>query len=220
MLEDLADNVVDAATVTVLLELVGEHIEVFGRDVDLVAKITEELALHLVDLAQAKESLTDDGPGLVRISIITAALGCNHESRDEETVTRRATRGREAELESQQEVQCLVGDSLGKTSPVESIGDELGKARSSVAVGSRRGCGSRGRVQGASKEVEDEPLAKLRSFPVAIESVLLCRSGRGSLGGRSGSLGGGSGRRLGGHVGLVDVSGSVVIGSYSDGHGC
>lgn len=113
MLEDLADDEVDAATVTVLLELVGEHLEVFGRYIDLVAEITEELTLHLVDLAQAEETLTNDSPRLVRVGVVTAALGSDHERRDEETVTRRAPCGREADLESQQEVKSLVSDGLG-----------------------------------------------------------------------------------------------------------
>lgn len=86
-LQDPAHNLVDASIFDILLELVGKRLEVFGRDVDLVAEVAKQLTLHLVDLAQAEEALANNGPALVRVRVVAAALAGNHERRDEKTVT-------------------------------------------------------------------------------------------------------------------------------------
>lgn len=87
-LENLAHDEVDAASVDILHKLVGEHVKIFRRDVNLVSEVAEQLALHLVDLAQTEETLTHDGPALVRVDIVTTALASDQERRNEETVTR------------------------------------------------------------------------------------------------------------------------------------
>lgn len=173
-LEDLANDEIDATTVAVLLELVGEHLKVLGRNVDLVAQVAEELALHLVDLPKAEETLTDDSPALVGVGVVATALAGDHEGRDEETVARRSACCREADLESQQEVQGLEGDGLRQAGPVQRISDELGQARSRSTILCRQGCRSRGRVERAGKEVEDESLAKFRSFCGRAGKVWMC----------------------------------------------
>ena len=62
-----------------LLKALDEAVKFLGLNVDLVAKVAEELALHLVDLTQAEETLANNGPALVAVGVVAAALACKHQ---------------------------------------------------------------------------------------------------------------------------------------------
>ena len=84
--------------------------EVLGGNVDLVAEIAEQLSLHLVDFAQRKEALTNDGPALVAVRVVAAGLTGEHQGRDEEAVTTGTTCRGESSLQPLEEEEGLVRD--------------------------------------------------------------------------------------------------------------
>lgn len=112
-----------------MVETANKSLQFHVADVDLETEVGKEFPLHLIYLAQAKESLTDNGPALVGVGVVAAALAGEHEGRDEKAVSRRATGCWEARLEALEQEECLVGDREGQPCPVESIGNELGETR-------------------------------------------------------------------------------------------
>lgn len=84
----------------------------------------EQLALHLVDLAQGEEPLADDLPRLVRVRVVHRNLGREHEGRQEQAVGRRrgAARGRVASLQAVEQQECLVRDRDREAGAVECVG--------------------------------------------------------------------------------------------------
>lgn len=84
----------------------------------------EELALHLVDLAEGEEVLSDQRPRLVRVGVVHRDLAREHQGREEEAVgggRRAASRG-VAGLETGEKEERLVGNGDGKTSAVQRVG--------------------------------------------------------------------------------------------------
>ena len=79
-------------------------------DIDFEAEVPKQLPFHLVDFPEREESLTDDGPALVAVGIIAAALASEHERRNEQPVTTGSTGSREARLEALEQEECLVRD--------------------------------------------------------------------------------------------------------------
>lgn len=81
-----------------------------GVGLELPLEVRAHLALHLVGLAQREEVLADDGPGLIRVRVVTDDLTRNHEG-GEEVVAAAAPVGRgEAHLEAVEQNERGVVD--------------------------------------------------------------------------------------------------------------
>jgi hypothetical protein len=101
----------------------GQHRAV---DVQLPVQVSTHLSFHLVDLAEAKNVLSDDTPGLVRVGIVTDNFRSDHKRGNEKAVARRSFCGRKASLETLKEDQRGDGYGLVQFGAVESICDEIG----------------------------------------------------------------------------------------------
>jgi hypothetical protein len=108
-----------------LRQTFDEVLQLLVLYIDAEAEVTEEFTLHLVDLGEGEEPLTDDGPALVGVGVIALHLACQHQSGDEEAVAGRATGSWEARLEPLQEEKGMVGDYGRQACAVQSVGDEL-----------------------------------------------------------------------------------------------
>ena len=106
-----------------------EFLECAGLDVKLPLKVGAHLTLHLVDLPKGKHALTNDTPGLVRVSIIADNLGSNHKCRDEETMTGGTAGSDKSRLESLQQIESSKGHRGREPRAMESVGNEVGKRR-------------------------------------------------------------------------------------------
>jgi hypothetical protein len=72
---------------TVLLDALGENLELWGFDVEEPLEVRTCLAFHLIYLLEIVEVLSNDTPRLVRIGVVVADnLRGDYEGRDEETV--------------------------------------------------------------------------------------------------------------------------------------
>jgi len=106
-----------------------ELLERAGLDVELPFEVGAHLAFHLVNLPKGKHTLTNDTPGLVRVSIIADDLGSNHECRNEKAVAGGTASGDKPRLESLQQVECSKGHGGRESRAMESIGNEVGERR-------------------------------------------------------------------------------------------
>lgn len=64
------------------LDLLSEHLKFEVLYIEDPFEVPTHLPLHLVDLTDQEHSLSNDTPGLVRVSIVTDNLRYNHEHGD------------------------------------------------------------------------------------------------------------------------------------------
>lgn len=91
---------------------VGEDLELLIVDVENPLEVRVHLVLHLIDLLEGIEVLSDDTPRLVQVRVVAYDLRGDHESGDKKAVARRATGGREALFEPGEEEKRSKDDGL------------------------------------------------------------------------------------------------------------
>jgi hypothetical protein len=102
-----------------------------------VPKESEQLSLHLVDLAELKQALADDLPALVRVGVVHRDFAAEHQGREEEAMrrSRSTASGGIPLLEAGQEQERLVGDGDRKASAVQRVGLYAREGQSHVSTG-------------------------------------------------------------------------------------
>jgi hypothetical protein len=95
-----------------LLDTLGESLELRGLDMEEPLEVQAHLTLHLIYLIESAEVLSDDTPRLVGVGVVADDLGGDHEGRNEETVTAGTSSGAKSLLQSCEEEESSENDYL------------------------------------------------------------------------------------------------------------
>jgi len=103
--------------------------QILGSDQHFPSKELKHLRLHHVDLREGEslERPSDDGPTLVRKRRVRELLVRNHESCEEQPMTRRAVMMRIEVVKTLEEDEGCGEDGVGELSSVDGVSDEVRK---------------------------------------------------------------------------------------------